>query len=251
MIDMHSHILPKIDDGAKYIEETYKLIKEAENSGFEAIITTPHYMEHYYEANEAQRKEIINELQSNIKLYIGNEIYLSENIIKLLEQNKASTINNTQYVLFEMPMNAKPMNLYDVVYELLQHKFIPILAHPERYIFVQKEPQIICDLIQNGVLMQANYASIIGEYGTKAQTIVQAFLRNNMIHFLGTDAHKSNTIYPKIPQIINKLEKLIRKEKVEELSTINPKLVVENKEIEYEIIEDIKFTLKEKLILKV
>ena len=251
MIDMHSHILPKIDDGAKYIEETYKLIKEAENSGFEAIITTPHYMEHYYEANEAQRKEIINELQSNIKLYIGNEIYLSENIIKLLEQNKASTINNTKYVLFEMPMNAKPMNLYDVVYELLQHKFIPILAHPERYIFVQKEPQIICDLIQNGVLMQANYGSIIGEYGTKAQTIVQAFLRNNMIHFLGTDAHKSNTIYPKIPQIINKLEKLIRKEKVEELSTINPKLVVENKEIEYEIIEDIKFTLKEKLILKV
>lgn len=251
MIDMHSHILPGIDDGAKYIEETLRLIKEAENSGFEAIVTTPHYMEHYYEIDEEKRKELINLVQSKIKLYIGNEIYLSENIAKLLEEKKASTINNTNYVLFEMPMNAKPMNLYDVVYEMLQYKYIPILAHPERYIFIQKEPQLVCDLIQNGVLMQANYGSIIGEYGSKAQTVVQAFFRNNMIHFLGTDAHKSNTIYPKIPQIINKLEKLIGKEKVEELSIINPKLVIENKEIEYEIIEEIKFTLKEKLILRI
>lgn len=250
MIDMHSHILPGIDDGARYIQETQKLIGEAEKSGFEAIVTTPHYMENYYEVDEAKRKELINNVETKMKLYIGNEIYLSENIIKLVEEKKASTINNTKYILFEMPMNTKPMNVYDAVYEMLQSKYIPILAHPERYIFVQKDPSLICDLIQNGVLMQANYGSIIGEYGSKAQMLVQAFFRNNMIHFLGTDAHKSNTIYPKIPQIVNKLEKLIGKNQFERLSKINPNLVIENKEIDYEIIEEMKFTLKEKLILK-
>lgn len=251
MIDIHSHILPNIDDGAKYIEETHTLIKEAQKSGFEAIITTPHYMENYYEIDELKRKELINKIQSDIRLYVGNEIYLSDNIIKLLECKKASTINNSNYILFELPMNSMPMNLYDVIYEMLQHKLIPILAHPERYTFIQKEPELICDLIRNGVLMQANYGSIVGQYGSKAQTIMQVFLKNDMIHFLGTDVHKANTIYPKMPQIIEKLVKIIGKDKLEQLSTINPKLVLENKEIKVTTVEEIKFNLKEKIILKI
>ena len=251
MIDMHSHILPNIDDGAKSIEETNRLIKEAKNVGFEAIITTPHYMESYYEVNEKERRELVYKFQTDVKLYVGNEIYLSDNIIEFLENKMASTINNTKYVLFEMPMNVKPMNLFDVVYEMLQHELIPILAHPERYSFVQREPELICELIQNGVLMQANYGSIVGEYGKRAQEIVQVFFRNNMIHFLGTDVHKSNTVYPKIPQIIEKIIKVIGKDKFEELSNINPKLVLDNKNIEIEVPEKIKITLKEKIILKI
>ena len=146
MIDFHTHILPNIDDGSRSIEETFNLIKEAKNVGFEAIISTSHYIEEYYETNAPEREVWINAIYENlqaknidINLYLGNEIYLSENIIKLLEEGKASTINDTSYVLFEMPLNAEPMNLYDVIYEMMQYKLVPILAHPERYSFVKKE----------------------------------------------------------------------------------------------------------------
>ena len=256
MIDFHSHILPNIDDGSRSIEETFNLIKEAKNVGFDAIISTSHYMENYYETDTPEREVWVNAIYENlqaknidIRLYLGNEIYLSENIINLLENGKASTINDTSYVLFEMPLNAEPMNLYDLVYQMLQCKLVPILAHPERYSFVQKDPDLIYDLIQKGVLMQANYGSIIGQYGEKAQMIVRRFFENNMIHFLGSDVHRQNTIYPKIPQILDEIADIVGEEKLEELTTTNPKLVLSNKKIEIDEPFDFKLTLKEKIIM--
>ena len=178
MIDVHSHILPNIDDGSRSIDETFNLIKEAKAAGFDGIICTSHYMENYYETNRPEREVWINAIHENLsakdidmQLYIGNEIYMSDNIIKLLEDGKASTLNDTSYVLFELPMNAEPLNLYDTIYEMQQYKIVPILAHPERYSFVQTDPELIYDLIEKGVLMQSNYGSIIGQYGKKAQII--------------------------------------------------------------------------------
>lgn len=257
MIDMHTHILPNIDDGAKSIEETFNLIKEAKEAGFEAIVSTSHYIEDYYETNVAERKvwlsaitEKLKEANNNTSLYIGNEIYIYDNIIGLLEEGKAATINDTSYVLFEMPLNAKPLNLYDVVYEMLQYKLVPILAHPERYSFIQDDPEIVYDLIEKGVLMQANYASIVGTYGQKAQILVKKFLESDMIHFFGSDVHRQNTIYPKIPNILVELENIIGKEKLYELTTLNPSLVLQNKKIDIDEPTEIKLTLKEKLIMR-
>ncbi len=254
MIDVHSHILPNIDDGSRSIEETFNLIKEAKEAGFEGIVCTSHYMENYYETNRPEREVWINAIHENLEnknidmnLYLGNEIYMSDNIIELLEDGKATTMNDTSYVLFELPMNAEPMNLYDMVYEMQQYKIVPILAHPERYSFVQTDPELIYDLIDKGVLMQANYGSIIGQYGKKAQMIVQKFLENNMIHMLGTDVHRQNTIYPKIPEIILELKSLIGEEKVKELTTINPELVINNKRIDIRKPYKVELTLKEKI----
>ena len=256
MIDFHSHILPNIDDGARSIEETFNLIKEAKNVGFDAIVSTSHYMENYYETNVPEREVWINAIYENlqvkninIRLYLGNEIYLTENIIKLLEEGKASTINDTSYVLFEMPLNAEPLNLYDIVYEMMQCKLVPILAHPERYSFVQKDPELIYDLIQKGVLMQANYGSIIGQYGEKAKMIVRKFLKNNMIHFLGTDVHRQNTIYPRISECLAEINSLIGEEKLEELSNENPLLALKNKRIDIAEPIPVELTLKEKIIM--
>ncbi len=256
MIDFHSHILPNIDDGSRSIEETFNLIKEAERAGFESVVSTSHYMENYYETDVPEREVWVKAILENLKtknintnLYLGNEIYFSENIINLLEKRKASTINDTSYVLFELPMNSEPMNLYDIVYEMLQYKLVPILAHPERYSYVQKDPDLIYDLIEKGVLMQANYGSIIGQYGEKAQIIVEKFLENNMIHFLGSDVHRPNTIYPKIPRILEQIADIVGEEKLEELTTTNPKLVLNNKKIDIDEPFDFKLTLKEKFIM--
>ncbi|MCI8759662.1 MAG: hypothetical protein HFJ34_00800 [Clostridia bacterium] len=258
MIDFHTHILPNIDDGARSIEETIDLVKEAQKVGFEAIISTSHYMEGYYETNTPEREvwiqaiyQKIQEENLKIKLYLGNEIYLSENMIQLLEEGRACTINDTSYILFEMPLNAEPLNLYNMIYEMLQNKLVPILAHPERYSFVQQSPELVSELIEKGVLMQCNYASIEGYYGTRAKIIVKKLLQNNMVHFLGSDVHRPHTIYPKMPQIIEKLTKIIGKEKLEELTTKNPKLVLQNKRIEKEEPNKIELTLAEKIMMKI
>lgn len=256
MIDFHTHILPNIDDGAKSIEETFNLIKEAKSAGFEGIILTSHYMEGYYETDTPERevwlKAIYDNLQTkniDTKLYLGNEIYMSKNMIELLEKGKASTINDTSYVLFELPLNIEPLDLYDIIYEMIQYKLVPVLAHPERYSFVQKEPELVYDLIQKGVLMQANYGSVIGQYGEKAKIIVKKLLENNMIHFLGTDVHRQNTIYSKIPEILTELNSLIGAEKLKNLTTINPWLAIKNKRIDIIEPDPVKLTFKEKLIM--
>ena len=256
MIDFHSHILPNIDDGSRSIEETFNLIKEAKEVGFEGIVLTSHYIEGYYETDVPERDVWVNAIKENlntkgidIDLYLGNEIYISENMMDLLINNKASTINNTCYVLFEMPLDVEPMNLYNVIYSLQENKLIPVLAHPERYKFVQKEPELIYDLIEKGVLMQANYGSILGQYGESAQMIVRKFFENNMIHFLGSDVHRQNTIYKNIPRALEAISEIIGEEKLRELTTTNPKLALNNKRIDIEEPEEFTLTFKEKLMM--
>ena len=255
MIDFHSHILPNLDDGSRSIEETFNLIKEAKKAGFEKIIFTPHYIEKYYETDVKERtvwQEAIskNLKDSEIKTYLASEIYMSDNIIKLLEEGKASTINNSSYVLFELPMNEEPMNLYDAIYAMQQYKLVPILAHPERYSFVQKEPELIYELIQKGVLMQSNYGSINGLYGKKAKYIVQRMLENNLVHFLGTDVHREKTLYEKVPEILEQIRNIIGEEKLKEITKTNAQLVLNNKRIDIREPIEIKLNMKEKIKLK-
>ena len=174
MIDFHSHIIPAIDDGARELKEALEMLEEASSAGFDGVISTSHYMENYYEVSQADRKAWLNGLQYGVEekklglsLYLGSEIYFTDKILNLIQEGKASTINGSRYVLFEFPMNAKPINIEDFVYSILSANYVPVLAHPERYTFTQEEPEIIYQLANQGVLMQSNYGSIIGQYGKK------------------------------------------------------------------------------------
>ena len=256
MIDFHTHILPNIDDGSRSIDETFNLIKEAKEVGFEGIVLTSHYIENYYETDVPERDVWVKAITENLQakgietnLYLANEIYISDNMMRLLEEGKASTINNSCYVLFELPLNSEPLNLYDVIYSLQENKLIPILAHPERYSYVQKEPELVYDLIEKGCLMQSNYGSIIGQYGVKAEFIVRKFFENNMIHFLGSDVHRQNSIYPKIPFALEKIREIVGEQKLEELTTINTKLVLANKKIDIDEPEEFSLSFKEKIMM--
>ncbi len=254
MIDFHTHILPNIDNGSQSIEETFKLLEEAKKAGFKGVIFTSHYKEGYYETETAEREVWMKAITTNLKiketnmdLYLASEIYISDNIMNLLEEAKASTINNSCYVLFEMPRDNEPDNLYNVIYNLQKNKLIPVLAHPERYHFVQKEPNLIYDLIQSGCLMQANYGSVIGMHGKKAQILVKKFLENGYIHFLGSDVHRKNSIYPQIPEILKIIEEIVGTEKLEQLTNVNPKLALANKKITIEEPNQVELDLKEKI----
>ena len=256
MIDIHSHILPGIDDGARNIIETIDMLKEAERAGFTNIITTPHYFEGYYEADVKTREKLLNNVKAqmnfqkiNVSLYTGNEIYITENIMDNIKLNKASSLNNTAYILFEFDLNVKPMNMLNLIYKVLKEKYIPILAHPERYSFIQKDPMIAYELAQNGVLMQCNYGSFIGMYGRKAEIIAKKLLKNNMVHFLGSDAHKTKNIYTQIPRVVKELNEFVGKAKVDEITDSNPRKLLYNRYIEVNEPKPIKLSLMEKMIL--
>jgi len=235
MIDFHSHILPDIDDGSKSMEETLEILREAKEAGFNKIISTSHYFERYYESNEEERKELLGNVRNNfneIAFYLGNEIYVTENMVQLIKDKEASTINNSNYVLFELPMNNKVMRAKETIYRLIENEYIPIIAHPERYSYVQQDIEYVRELSDMGALFQANYGSIIGMYGHKAKKTVKELLKEDLIQFLGSDVHRPNQIYPHIPKAIKKLNKIVSKEKIEELTTINPQKVLDNEYIE-------------------
>lgn len=234
MIDVHSHIVFGVDDGSKSIEQSLEILQEAKEAGFTDIILTPHYIENYYDHNAEQINEKIAELQKlqDVKLHPGNEIYITENIIELLEDKKAQSLANSRYVLFELPLNAESMSLNRVVYSILGEKKIPVLAHPERYPQVQKDPNMLIPLIDEGVIMQSNYGSIIGQYGKEAKNTIKKMLKNNMVHLLGSDVHRPETIYWNIEEAKEKISKLIGEDLLEELTTINPGKILNNELIE-------------------
>lgn len=255
MIDFHSHIIPEIDDGSRSIEETMLLLEEAQKAGFTKIISTSHYLEDHYEFNESSRKQFLDMLKigaSNLKLdlelYLGSEIYTSYDIVDLLKEHKASTINGTNYVLIELPMQSELPNLKNVIYELLGNGYIPIIAHPERYSYVKEDPNWLLEYIELGVLFQANYGSIIGMYGKEAQKTVRLLLKHDMIHFLGSDVHRTKTIYTKMPEIKQELQKVLERDKFKKLTKINPQLVLDNETIYIETPKMIKKRFLEFLI---
>ena len=240
-----------VDDGSKSLEMTLALLEEAEKVGFKKIVLSSHYMENYFIVDSIKRQKILakidNSKSSKVELYLGNEIFITSDIVKLLQEKKAVSLNNGRYVLFELPFNMKPMNIMDVVFQLESKNYIPILAHPERYEYLYQHPESYEDLIDKGVLLQLNYGSFIGYYGKTVKLVAEKLLKSNMAHFIATDVHRPNTLYPEVPDIIDYLTELVGEEKVYELTTKNPELVLENKDIEIEEYNSIKWNFFEKI----
>ena len=234
MIDFHSHILPKIDDGSRSYEESVNLLKEAKEYGFDKVISTSHYAVNYYEVPEYKRKELIEELKQENgipEIFIGSEIFITYNMSDLLEEYKASTINGTKYVLFELPLRQHFSNLRDVIYRMQDKGYKLILAHPERYLLVQNQYSIMDELESLGILFQANYASILGIYGHSAKKTVKKLLKDGYISFLGTDVHREQSIYPKVPQALKKISKIVDEDELEYLTTYNAEKILRGEDL--------------------
>ena len=205
MIDVHTHILPGIDDGSKDIEETFKILREACEAGFSDVFATSHYIEGEYEFNKTDREYIIEAIMEkvaeeglNITIHNGAEGYISNELPNLIKEGVVPTLGESRYVLFELPLRAKVMYTNEVINNLIHMKLIPVIAHPERYELIQDEPSIAIEWVEQGALLQSNYASIIGRYGIKAKETLLKLLDANAVHFLGTDNHRSNSIYTRM-----------------------------------------------------
>lgn len=212
MIDLHSHILPGVDDGSKNILESINILKEMENAGFDTVILTPHYIENSdYTANNktkneklAKLNEAIKKEKLKIKVELSNEIFLTENVLKL-KKSAEITAMRKKFLLIELPFKSKINNLEDILYEIKMAKMTPIIAHPERYDFVKNNPEKLMELKKDGVLVQCNYGSVIGKYGKDAKKTIKYLLKHKMVDMLGTDIHRENS------EVMRKFDKIAKK----------------------------------------
>jgi len=176
-------------------------------------------------------QEILHNKGINIYLHTGMEIYISSQIKELINENKILTLNGSRYLLMELPLGA-PVNYWEHTLFILQSLNIkPILAHPERYGYVQDNPDLIDKYIENGALIQSNYGSILELYGKRAKHLMKIMLKKHQIHFLGSDCHRQDSIYTKIPKAVEKIKKIIGEEEFFKISTINPNKVLNDEDL--------------------
>lgn len=228
MIDIHCHILPFTDDGAKDMETTMKMLEIAEEKGTKTIIATPHYFAGYYETEYGTIKQRIEELNraiSTINILPGQEICIDDHTVEKFEKGIISTLNETKYILLEFPLDKLPKNAIDTIYELKIRGLRPIIAHPERYLFFIEKPSLINPFIEEGCLFQVNTGSIKGVFGKKVQKTASKYIDNNICNFIASDAHSTGKRCPGIDKdyiddklyriVENNANKLINNEVVE------------------------------------
>ena len=241
MVDLHSHILYGIDDGSNDFEESINIIKNLKEIGFNSIILTSHYLEgSEYMCDNKKKKSLYKEIKKcleenniDINLYLGNEVYMNDHIHELVMDKKIYTINNSRYILIELPLYNELNNLDDYLFELKLKGYIPIIAHPERYEYYQDNYKELKSLKQSGVLFQSNYSSIAGKYGKECMKTMKYLLENELVDFLGTDVHSENTsLFDNFDLIKNKIISYSSKEYFEKISNNNALKVINDELIE-------------------
>lgn len=198
MNDVHSHILPGIDDGAKDFDESVEMVRELAAQGIERVVATPHYIpETSYTSARVENLKLVEELRRRlaaagvfVEVALGNEIYINKNVDELVRTGVASSLVGSRYVLVELPLNDEYAGAKDVLAELVRKGYKVVLAHPERYAVVQKDLAVVEELRGVGVLLQCNFGSLVGQYGKSAQKTVTALARRGMVYAFGSDVHR-------------------------------------------------------------
>ncbi|KYH13856.1 tyrosine-protein phosphatase [Staphylococcus kloosii] len=241
MIDIHNHILVDVDDGPKNIKEAIELLKQAKEQGVTDIVATPHHLHTRYSNDIEKVKVKLNELKNNpyvrdlnLRLYAGQEIRVTSQVIDDLKSNKIKGINNSRYLLLEFPSNEVPHYSNQLFYEIQTMGYIPIIAHPERNKAIVQNMDLLFELINGGALSQITTSSLLGEFGSNVRKLSLKMVDNNLAHFIASDAHSVN----KRPFILKKLfnEKKL-KNYYEEIESYleNGKAVIKNERITKQI----------------
>ena len=198
MIDIHSHILPGIDDGSRDYEESIEMIRCLADAGATDIIFTPHYVpDSKWTSTRYKNQRLLTNVRARLErekikvnIYLGNENYINTEILDLLASKTISPLADSKYVLIELPMSGEWDGYEDVLLMVKQAGYKPILAHPERYQAFQKDYSLITELCNMGILMQCNFGSIIGQYGRKARKTIKKMAKDDLIFCLGSDIHR-------------------------------------------------------------
>lgn len=233
MIDLHCHILPGIDDGAKNMEESLAMAQSAVADGITHVLATPHHKVHGWENEKEAIQQLVTQVQAAVDvadipltIFPGQEVRIYGEIIEDMEAEKIQFIDEAeQYVLIEFPSTEIPAFTEQLFYRLQHLGVVPIIVHPERNRAIQKDPNRLKELIDKGALAQLTAGSYLGGFGKEIEKLSRDLIEANMVHFIATDAHNVTNRPFNLKEAYEKLEKEYGRERLDQYQQMTRDLV--------------------------
>lgn len=242
MIDIHTHLLPGLDDGAREIYDTIEMAAMAYESGTTAIIATPHcnipgiydnYFGETYKETFRYAKAVLEQEKIPIRLMPGMEAFAAPNLPKLLQEKRIMTLNGTRYLLVEFDFEEDPGYADRMLQELVEIRAVPVVAHAERYRFIQEHPGKVREWKQKGVRIQVNKGSFVGRFGRRAEKAAYYLLDHGLITAVASDAHSTVTRTAGMGDVYGELLETYSRSYLDLLFRINPQHICQGKSTLY------------------
>jgi protein-tyrosine phosphatase len=235
LIDIHTHILPGMDDGAPDMVEARKLVHMAQTDGIRGIFLTPHYRGVYRKHTSLDLQNAFDafcremrEAFPDMRFYLGCEIHYQSEVPELLCAGKLLPLADSQYILLEFQSNAFPSQMISAVHETVRSGFTPIIAHAERCATLRSDDALLSELLELGALIQLNADSVMGRLGFGIKHFCHKLLKARCVHFIASDAHNSLRRPPLLRECYWRVCKKYGEEYANELFFQNPQSVMDN-----------------------
>jgi protein-tyrosine phosphatase len=268
MIDLHLHLLPGLDDGAKTLEESIQMCWISYRDGVRTIVATPHTLNGLYvndreaildkvkELNTALEKfafgndlndqndpnvtnehNVLNEHSASMhspvdafRILPGADVRLCEKTLLQLDQGEVMTISDgKKYLFLEFPFQGIPYQAEEIIFQIRTRGIIPIITHPERNLEIGQRPQRYYEMIRMGCLGQVTAMSLTGDFGSRVRQIAERLLKNRLIHFIASDAHSTDGRPPILSEGVRAAEKIVGKEEAQKMVTKYPQAILEGR----------------------
>ncbi len=238
MVDIHTHILPGVDDGAESLEEAVAMVAIAAADGTSAMVATPHCNALYpfmREKNEKLLAELRDAVGVRMELALGCDFHLSyENLQAVLAGDRSHTVNRGPYLLIELADYALPPQVAESLHQLRVQGLVPIITHPERNPLLQRRGmKLLRQLIAMGCPLQITGGSLLGQFGEAAKRMAQELLENEMVHVVASDAHDAKNRPPRLSEAYAAVAKGCGVARAQALFSDNPRAVTEGKQLPY------------------
>lgn len=201
-VDVNAHVLPGLDNGAESEAEGLRILTRMQDMGYRKLIATPHVMQAYYPVTPERIQTQLGRMRQlaqaqglHITLEAAAQYYLDDGLLQQLRQRRPLLCfvprqANIRYLLFETSFVMLPADLLEAVELMVKQGYTPVLAHPERCLYLQKDPELVHELHRRNVLFQVNANSLTGYYSRNAQRMAEWLIENNLVYFLGSDCHR-------------------------------------------------------------
>jgi protein-tyrosine phosphatase len=235
LIDLHCHLIPEVDDGADDLKTSLAMVRMSVADGVKVIACTPHIFPGVYDNTGPDIRRRVQSLQLEFdaagvscRLVPGCDAHVTPDLVSQLKSGRALTLNDSRYVLVEPPHHILPPNVDRLFFDLLAAGYVPVLTHPERMSWVDRNEELLDRLVLSGVWMQMTAGAIIGGFGEKVRRQAVKMLHKGIIHIVASDAHNTANRPPVMGEAFRALRDLVGLEEARNLVVFRPAAIVED-----------------------
>ncbi|MDD6621048.1 MAG: hypothetical protein PUE75_08225 [Eubacteriales bacterium] len=236
MIDIHSHVLPFVDDGSDSLELSFEMLKMASQGSTKGIVLTPHSNLYEYDKNLLYElefvfdafKEKVKNQKIPIEIYLGGEVFAGQGVLEYAEKRLLPTINNSRFMLIEFDFYSSSAYIKSITKKLSRMGYVPIVAHPERYECVKKSPSLSMDFMNCGGLLQVNKGAVAGDFGIASKETAFELINHKTAQFIASDAHNLEGRNTDMELAYSIVADEFDDKTAERLFSVNPQTVINN-----------------------